>query len=172
MAATYVLISSQVLGSAAASVTFSSIPGTYTDLVLKVSARNDSVSVGSAFLVQYNNDTSTSNYSWTFLRGNGNSTADSYRNTTNGSSYGAPTDGSSDTANTFSIGELYIPNYTSTSSRQMISNGASEGNSTIEYITLAANNYRGTSAITSINIFPGYNFVANSSFYLYGIKNS
>ena len=38
---TYTLISSNVLGSSAASVTFSSIPATYTDLVLRVSARTD-----------------------------------------------------------------------------------------------------------------------------------
>ena len=38
---TYTLISSNVLASSAATVTFSSIPATYTDLVLRVSARNN-----------------------------------------------------------------------------------------------------------------------------------
>jgi hypothetical protein len=45
MANTYTLIESQVLGSSAASVTFSAIPATYTDLVLKFSSRNDDTGV-------------------------------------------------------------------------------------------------------------------------------
>jgi hypothetical protein len=56
---TYVAIAEQTLGTAAASVTFSSIPGTYTDLVLVLSVQDAS---GNTFALQFNGDTST-NYS-------------------------------------------------------------------------------------------------------------
>ena len=49
MPATYTLIASNTLSSAAASVTFSAIPATYTDLVLRYSARSDGASVDDYF---------------------------------------------------------------------------------------------------------------------------
>jgi len=68
---TYTLINSNTLGSAASSVTFSSIPSTYTDLVLVVSNITNASSTNSVFL-RFNSDTAT-NYSSTFLEGNGTS---------------------------------------------------------------------------------------------------
>jgi hypothetical protein len=64
---TYVSIATQTLGSAAASVTFSSISGSYTDLVLILNA---SGSTGINVLMQFNGDTGT-NYSSTTLGGSG-----------------------------------------------------------------------------------------------------
>jgi hypothetical protein len=66
MANTYTLIESQVLGSSAASVTFSAIPATYTDLVLRVSARTDADDTS---LITFNG--TTTGYSITRLNGNG-----------------------------------------------------------------------------------------------------
>jgi hypothetical protein len=72
---TYEAIATQTLGSAAASVTFSSIPGTYTDLVLVVAG---TLTTGTENIVmQFNGDTG-SNYSVTSLLGDG-STASSFR---------------------------------------------------------------------------------------------
>ena len=62
--ATYNLISSNVLTTAKASVTFSSIPATYTDLVLRVSARDSSDTPISTLTMTFNSDTAT-NYSET-----------------------------------------------------------------------------------------------------------
>ena len=77
---TYDLIEEQVLSTTAASVTFSSIPGTYKDLVLEIvgtsTASND------AYLV-FNSDT-TGNYSNTSLRGNGTAASSSRLTSTNG----------------------------------------------------------------------------------------
>ena len=67
---TYTPIATNTLGSAAASVTFSSISGSYTDLVL-VCAIVSSTSADDVFL-RYNSDTAT-NYSVTTLSGNGTS---------------------------------------------------------------------------------------------------
>jgi len=77
MPATYEPISTQTLGTATATVTFSSIPQTYTDLVLIV---NHSVTTGNPSIHgRFNSDTG-SNYSRTRLLGNG-STAVSTRGT-------------------------------------------------------------------------------------------
>ena len=72
--ATYVPLMTSTLASAVASVTLSSIPSTYTDLVV---VYNGNVRSNSAIYIEYNGDTAT-NYSMTRLYGNG-STATSTR---------------------------------------------------------------------------------------------
>jgi hypothetical protein len=69
-ASTYVPIATQTLGSATASVTFSSIPATYTDLVLIVAAQNVTASGVNNMALVLNSDGGT-NYSMTRLSGNG-----------------------------------------------------------------------------------------------------
>ena len=169
MPSTYTLISSNVLSSSAASVTFSAIPSTYTDLVLRWSSQSG----GSSIYVTYNGDNSSStNYSYTQLRGDG-SAASSFRESSVYYQWlgSQPTSGSD-----FSSGELYIPNYTSTGGKPASGYVVREGNSaSITYAQVAtANLYRGASAISSITLtqLGGGNFVSGSFFYLYGIKNS
>jgi hypothetical protein len=72
MPSTYEPIATSTLGSAAASITFSSIPATYTDLRLVLTALASSSTIGGYII--YNND-SGANYSWTNLRGDGSSAA-------------------------------------------------------------------------------------------------
>ena len=69
---TYEPIETQTLSSAAGSVTFTSIPQTYTDLVLVVNGRKDSSVSVDAFYCRINGDGS-SNYSWTSVAGDGSS---------------------------------------------------------------------------------------------------
>jgi hypothetical protein len=73
---TYTQIASTTLGSASASVTFSSIPATYTDLVIVVQTSSSATNVD--LRIQFNSDTAT-NYSDTHLVGT--SSASSSRNT-------------------------------------------------------------------------------------------
>jgi hypothetical protein len=172
MATTYELISSNTLGSSAASVTFSAIPSTYTDLVLKVSARNNDTGT-SYFRVSMNGDTA-SNYSRTTLVGTGSAVSSGRdSNVTYGfSALYLPS--SSNTSNTFSSSELYFPNYNSTASKPVNIYSTEENNSSTSYMISAAGLYRGTNitSITCDESFGGLQFVAGSSFYLYGIKNS
>jgi hypothetical protein len=167
---TYTLISSQVLGSATATVTFNSIPSTYTDLILRVSAR----STGNIDLVTltFNGDTAT-NYSRTMLRGSGSAADSSTQSSQTSLSLDGTTDPSSYTANTFASCDIYIPSYTASQNKPNSSFGATETNATAAYIISQANLWRNTAAITSIALGPsGTTFVTGSSFYLYGIKNS
>ena len=172
MPSTYTLISSNVLASSAASVTFSAIPSTYTDLVLRGSTRDDIAGVNGIFKVQFNGDSGT-NYSSTQLRGSG-SAADTTQSSNYTFIYGALLNGNTTTSSTFSPFEFYIPSYTSSNYKSSSVNAAQENNTTSPvYRTASANLWRSTSAITSITFLPnGSNFLTGSSFYLYGIKNS
>jgi len=170
MANTYTLISSNTLGSNTASVTFSSIPNTYTDLVLKCSSRN---SVGNSEIRITLNNSTASNYSYTYLLGYGTG-VDSAR--AGSASYiysiGAT---SSQTSSTFSNTEIYIPSYTASQNKIVSSFGTNEDNSSSgSDLGAVSGLWRVTDAISTITLTPGAsgNFVTNSSFFLYGIKNS
>lgn len=176
MANTYTLISSNVLTSSAASITFSSIPQTYTDLVLKVSARTSNANYLDELMITFNNDSAT-NYSSTVVTGNA-SAAQSSRSSNATSTRFISVDASTATSNTFSNTEIYIPNYTGTANKPILGSTVLENNDANNYFVRGvAMLYRGASAITSITC-QSYNdpgvitFVSGSSFYLYGIKNS
>jgi hypothetical protein len=172
MPATYTLIASNTLSSSAASVTFSSIPGTYTDLVLRVTGRTDAAQVNDGLAIRFNGG--TSGYSRTAVTGNGSAAASS-RNSSQ--AYAIPYDeinGNNATSSSFGSQELYIPSYTSSNSKPFSSVGAGETNAATAYMGADALLSNLTSAITSISIIPsnGSNFLSGSSFFLYGIKNS
>ena len=179
MANTYTLISSNVLSSSAASVTFSSIPSTYTDLVLRCSTRsNYAAEWQGLFLVAF--ETSVSyNYAGTILSGDGSAAA-SGRYTANSGiglawdatqTYGA--NSANNTANTFSSSETYIPNYTGTATKQTSNFLVGEANTTLGRMQVSAASTPYTSAITTLQVRDIIStFAIGSSFYLYGIKNS
>jgi len=172
MANTYVLISSQVLASSAASVTFSSIPATYTDLCLKVSTRGTIASYNGVCALTFNGDTAT-DYSSTYVRGL-STVAQSGNFSTYASTYWDYFSGSTTTANTFGSLEFYIPNYTSSAKKPLSGFSTAENNDATSWIiSPTASLWQLTSAITSITATPASgSFVQYSSFYLYGISNA
>jgi hypothetical protein len=175
MANTYTLISSNVLSSSAASVTFSAIPSTYTDLVIRWSARDTtSTAVGVTLYLQFNANTGTGQtiYSYTRLRGTG-SAADSGLDANFYRGDSSLYNGTSSTANTFASGEFYIPSYTASQNKPYSNFNVDENNATLGYILASAGLYRDTSAINSTTITAlGTAFAIGSSFYLYGISKN
>jgi hypothetical protein len=170
MATTYTLIDKAILGSAQTSVTFSSIPSTYTDLKLVISARsnNNDTNEGNYYTVGFNN--STASYTNKFLRGNGSAASSG-----SFAQYGGNSTSSLQTASTFSNDEIYIPNYLSSNNKSFSGDSVTENNATAAFATLNAGLWSVTDAITSIKLESGggsWSFQINSSFYLYGIKNS
>lgn len=171
MANTYKLIASSTVGSGGAtSVSLSSIPGTYTDLLVKVSARIDNANGG--MFVKLNN--SSSNYV-------------SYRINVDSGTLGAGTQSTSylfmwatgtwATANTFNNSQLYISNYAGSNHKSLIIDSVNENNSSSTYAAgFIAGKWSDTSAITSIDFTPegsgSPKFDQYSTFYVYGIKNS
>lgn len=172
MPSTYTLISSNVLSSSAASVTFSAIPATFTDLVVRLSGRSDESGATRSDLTLVVNGTSA-NYSYTRLIGSGSAATSSRVSGTVSFGIGEIS-GAAGTSNTFASGEIYIPSYLASQNKQISSNIMQENNTTSAYIRAYANLWSNTSAITSLafTVNGGFNFVAGSSFYLYGIKNS
>jgi hypothetical protein len=175
--ATYTLISSNVLTSSAASVTFSAIPATYTDLVVKYSGRTDAAATYD-FLQLRINGLSTTIYSDTVLYGNGGGGATLSTRGTSVAQFYAPRfglDGNTATASTFSNGEIYIPSYTVSQNKPLSAFSVMENNAADPgYASVAAGLIRETGAVTSIvlNMLTGTNFLTGSSFYLYGISNA
>jgi len=170
--ATYTLISSNVLSSSSASVTFSAIPATYTDLVLRISARGDAGGSNNYYTIVLNSNTGNV-YSSTRVFGNG-STASSDREATGNPrfavSQGMP--GASATSNTFSNDEIYLPSYTVSANKPISQFVVQENNNTTAYIQAQAHLFHSTATVSSILLTAASNFVSGSSFYLYGIKNS
>jgi hypothetical protein len=170
--ATYTLISSNVLTSSAASVTFSAIPATYTDLVLRMSIRYDGSLVYGSTEIQLNSD-SASNYSRTTLRGDGTSAVSERGSSNSVLLFPRSITGDTATANTFSNTEIYIPSYTASQNKPIAGFGVGENNATAANIAANAGLWRNVAAITSIFIQSnGTNFLTGSSFYLYGISSN
>jgi hypothetical protein len=171
MANTYELIEAQTLTSNTASVTFSSIPQTYTDLIIKISARDGDDN--QAFL-KFNS--STTGYSAIRLQGTGASAQSATDSSTSQGVFAySVNQNASRTANTFGNSEIYIPNYTGSTAKSFSSDGVEENNATTAYSKLFAGLLTATAAITSITLSSNTTsaiFYQYSSFYLYGIKNS
>jgi len=162
---TYNLIASTTVGSGgASSITFLSIPGTYTDLVLKISVRESTTNSSVAY-ISFNGV--TTNRSEIKLQGNGSSASSS-----TSTDIQFIDNASTDTANSFSNAELYIPNYTSSNYKSICSDSVAENNSSTAFMRLTASLWSSTAAITQIAITANSNLAQYSTAYLYGIKNS
>ncbi len=159
---TYTPIATTTLGSATASYTFSSIPSTYTDLVLIASGTLDS-GTDQDLRFQLNGD-SGSNYSATFLYGSG-SAANSNRISND-------TYGMLDYYGSFSTTQrnVYISNFMNYSNTTTFKTIVGRGNRANSGTDAVVNLWRSTSAITSILLTcPGRNMATGSTFTLYGI---
>ena len=169
MATTYTLISSVTVGSGgAASMVFTSIPATYTDLLVKVSARNTNTS-GSGLNMRFNSVSST--YSGIYLEGDG--AAASSGNTTTSYFAAGNVNTSNTTSSTFASTDVYIPNYAGSNYKSGSVESVYENNATTAYTTMIAGLLSNTAAITQIDITPSANnFAENSTAYLYGISNA
>ena len=170
MPSSRILIASNTLGSAAASVTFSDIPGTYTDLGVRISPRSDASFKSRVLKVNFNNVTGTS-YSCTYLHGNGSSVS-SGRASNTSTIQDATVPAATATSNTFGSTEIYVPNYTAATNKPISIFSLAEDNATAADLYATAGLFSNTSAITQIEFATSGNFVSGSSFFLYGIKNS
>jgi len=170
MPITYEPIATTTLGSSATEINFTSISGSYTDLVLVC---NGGMSrSGAAFLLRVGNGTidAGSNYSGTELYGTG-SAAESLRWATTEINVFSSV-GSSTTAgeNTFII---QFMNYSNTTTYKTVLARANSATTTAYPGTAAAVNlWRSTSAINTIRLLRQSTdtFITGSTFTLYGIK--
>ena len=160
MATTYEKIQSTTLGSAAATITFSSIPATYTDIKVVFNC------IGTTFIIPniiFNNDT-TGLYSYTSLMGNG-SAASSDRGT-NTNNINLTTNGVDTTPSLFTID---IFSYAGSTFKTCLVTESADLNGS-GWVARYVSMYRSTSAINRIDIKSGgSNFAVGTSATLYGI---
>jgi hypothetical protein len=161
MTVTYENIATTTLGSVQETVTFSSISGTYTDLVLVCWTKSPTADVGLS--MRFNSD-SGSNYSYTQIAGNGSAAASNRESNKTYARFG----NNIQTNGTYTKAD--IQNYSnSTTFKTILSrSGDSRSGGTVAFVNL----WRSTSPITSLTVFPegGGSFGSGSTFTLYGIK--
>ena len=157
---TYTPIATTTLGSAASSYTFSSIPSTYTDLVVMIQSIDSNNATPQ---MQFNNDTAT-NYSNTSLYGNGTSAA-SGRNSNTTSIY-LDDQLTASTTNP-SIIIINVQNYANTTTYKTAILRDNRNGGIMANVGL----WRSTSAINRIDFTRGGGgtFNTGSTFTLYGI---
>lgn len=159
---TYTPIATQTLGSAAASVTFSSISGAYTDLVLVLSTTV--ASTGAVEFVVGNGSVDTgSNYSRTYIYGDGSIAASGRASTQTKLYLNAG-------VTNFNTSIAHFMNYSNTTTYKTILGRGSDANT---IVNANVNLWRSTSAINIITLTgASANLAAGSTFSLYGIQSA
>lgn len=177
MPVTYKKIASVTVGSGgAANIEFTNIPATYTDLVVKLSARNSTTSNGESYVkVEFNSV--TSNYSRRNLYRSGSSVFSDNASAEAAWFYIFIVGGGS-TASTFSNTEIYIPNYAGSNQKNISVDTVSENNATASAQGFFSMLNSSTAAITSLKI-TGHdgskvdsNLVQYTTATLYGVSKS
>ena len=156
-------IETVVVGSGgAASITFSAIPDTHTDLLIVYSLRGTN---SANYQTLYFNG-SAANFTQRELIGDGSSASSSSRTD---ALIRATTNPSTATASTFANASIYIPNYRSAVAKSFSVDGVTETNATAAFQTIKAGLWNQTAAITSITLDADASFVEFSSASLFGI---
>jgi len=137
---TYSTIATTTLGSAAADYTFTSIPSTYTDLVLIVNGSNTATDQGLVCQVGTGSIDTGSNYSSTYILGSGTS-AVSGRSSNDSYALIGRMDGNNSTS------IVHFMNYSNTTTKKTILGRGNDGSYVIQHVAL----WQGT---TAINIKP------------------
>jgi len=170
MANTFELIASSTVGAGgASSIDFTSIPSTYSDLLIKCSLRTGEAAIYTDIDITFNGESARQ---W---RGFYAVTTSLGTSTNTSFNIVAPATAANSTASNFSNCDIYIQNYTSSGVKSIGSEGVSENNSGSNFVlNMSGNTVTNGTAVTTINLVPfgGNSFVQYTTAYLYGIKNS
>ena len=167
---TFVQIGATVtVSTAVATIEFTSIPATYTDLVLKLSAKTsrsgDSSDDG---YVTFNS--ATTNFSYKMLIGTGTGTGSGSGSSASSIYDFTPNGNGTNATGIWGSADIYIPNYASANHKSVSMDAVMENNAAASYQYLTAGLWANTAAITSIKLQADLgNFVQYSTASLYGI---
>lgn len=149
---TMTLIATTTVGAGgASSIDFTSIPATYTDLLVVFSIRTSNAVTKDDLGLRFN--AATTSYSDRYLYGNG-ATTNSGTDATPNELYGGIASGSSATAATFGSGSIYVPNYAGSTNKSISVDAVNENNATTAFQFLIAGLWSNTSTITSLSLRP------------------
>jgi hypothetical protein len=168
----YDSIATVTVGSGgAATITFSSIPATYTHLQIRGISKTDRADDNDNVKMQFNGDTA-SNYSHHVLLGTGSGVVAAAN--ANASSILTIAGAAANVASVFGSGVIDILDYKDTNKYKTVRTFSGYESGSTGFVALQSGNWRSTSAITSITLAPniGSNFNQYSQFALYGIKGA
>lgn len=169
--ATYTKISTIIVPSGGTStIDFQTIPQTYDDLILMVSARNSYAGVADDILLRFNNTTTlrTSRY----LYGNGGGVGSSGVLSVSVNDGIGLQNSATSTASSFGSCRIQITQYRGSNYKSITAKSITTTATGVMYQVLAGGIWSSTSGITSIQLVPASGtFVEHSSASLYGISN-
>jgi hypothetical protein len=165
--ATYIQIATTTVGAGgSATIDFTSIPSTYTDLLIKTSFRSTTTNVW----VQLAFNGLTTNMTARLLQGDGSAASSaSYSSAL----YNVLTNSSGSTASIFGSADLYIPSYAGSTNKSYSIETVDESTTSSANMALQARLWTNTAAINQITLTAQSGLLAqHSTATLYGIKNS
>lgn len=175
---TYTLISKieVAAGASQSTLTFTSIPQTYSDLELRISCHSPTNAGTDTLAIRFNNDTG-SNYYTTLLQGYGSSGASGAQVGTGTQAWTGLIEDNANGANVFSPHIIRLADYTGSRNKTILSEGYSDINANAALLRLFGDTWNNSSAINRIDINilsagSGYLFGQYTNAYLYGIKNT
>lgn len=166
MANTFVKIQTVTVGaSGAATIDFTSIPQTFTDLKIVVSGKTTNASDFDLGYIYFNGN--STGYTGRRLQGTGSAASSATQTQIQFRTTAA------NVTSVFGNAEIYIPNYTSSNNKSVSVDGVSEGNVTSTIQELQAALWSNTAAITQVTLYPNNGTWAQyTTATLYGIKSS
>lgn len=169
-------LGSATVTSATSTITFSSIPSTYSHLQIRGIARNTSATTQTTVLVRLNGDANPASYRPRHLMTADGSAVQAYADGS-GSYTGlmiGTVFGGNNTANHFGPNILDFIDYTNTNKVTTAkgAGGTEVNGTTVSYVYVASGLWLNTAIVTSISLtnFDGANFAVNTTFSLYGVK--
>lgn len=179
MAYTYEYIASSILSTNTATITFSSIPSTYTDLELRIMAKGNNSGDGTFNHMVFSvNNSSAAMYNSVHTRGDAGASNNQSASKATNITYGLASyiDGPTAPADAFGASSIYFFNYAGPAYKPFRWHSANEYNVSPRYTNWGGGVINTNTAISSIEIrsdqFTITSYQAGSQFYLYGIKNS
>jgi predicted heme/steroid binding protein len=164
---TFELIASNTSYAGGTTLTFSSIPSTFTDICLVMSPRGNGFN-GTELYLTFNGNTSS--YSGKYMWKDGGTTSITSGNNNTSNSLIGIIPGTQAGSNVYGSVQVYVPNYASSSNKSFGVESASERNGDAQWLFLGAGLWSNSSAITSVTITASANYLGDSTAYLYGIK--
>ena len=165
---TYTALANITLGSSASSVSFSSIPSSFRDLVLIENPKHNSSSTNQSTLIRLNGD-SGANYTMVYMAGNISSSASQSGTGGSATSLWSGRFNNADGNNAIT----QFLDYSATDKHKTVLSRGNLGLVAGLAVVTFVNRWANTSAITSMLLFPedGGNYAAGSTFALYGIAS-
>ena len=165
MSTTYEPIATTTLGSAQATVSFTSISGSYTDLVVVISAQCNRAGANDFIKAKINTDIG-SNYSVTSLYGTGSAAGSGRTSSATYLEFGVVP-----YQTEFGVTTISLNNYANTTTYKTV---LSRYNHSGHQVGTLVNLWRSTAAITALEfaLINGSSFVSGSTFTLYGIASA